>query len=85
MLYLSLITWTCLLQVKEMAKMLLDAGEEIPCNLMAKLLKFQLLQVKTSDQQRREAEQASRNLQSVWMFTFGYYFNFLIFYFVNFS
>nr|XP_020479386.1 sperm-associated antigen 17 [Monopterus albus] len=45
-------------EVTERAKLLLDAGEEIPCDLMAKILKFQLLQVKASDRQRREAEQA---------------------------
>lgn len=39
--------------------MLLDAGEEIPCDLMAKILKFQLLQLKTNDQQRREAKKVS--------------------------
>uniref|UniRef100_A0A3B4TRL3 Uncharacterized protein n=1 Tax=Seriola dumerili TaxID=41447 RepID=A0A3B4TRL3_SERDU len=30
---------------------------EIPCDLMSKILKFQLLQIKANDQQRREAEQ----------------------------
>lgn len=49
----------CLVQVTEPAKALLDAGEEIPCDLMAKILKFQLLQIKAIDQQRREAEQVS--------------------------
>uniref|UniRef100_A0A3Q1HUT0 Sperm-associated antigen 17-like n=1 Tax=Acanthochromis polyacanthus TaxID=80966 RepID=A0A3Q1HUT0_9TELE len=44
-------------EVTELAKVLLDAGEEIPCDLMAKILKFQLLHIKTNDQQRREAEQ----------------------------
>lgn len=46
-------------QVTEPAKVLLDAGEEIPCDLMAKILKFQLLHIKDNDQQRREAEQVS--------------------------
>ncbi|XP_059211469.1 sperm-associated antigen 17 isoform X3 [Centropristis striata] len=45
-------------EVTEHAKVLLDAGQEIPCDLMAKILKFQLLQIKANDQQRREAEQA---------------------------
>ncbi|KAM3590203.1 uncharacterized protein V6R79_005781 [Siganus canaliculatus] len=44
-------------EVTEYAKALLDAGEEIPCDLMAQILKVQLLQVKAIDQQRREAEQ----------------------------
>ncbi|XP_031140996.1 sperm-associated antigen 17 isoform X4 [Sander lucioperca] len=43
-------------EVTESAKVLLDAGEEISCDLMAKILKFQLLQIKANDQQRREAE-----------------------------
>lgn len=49
----------CVLQVTEPAKVLLDAGQEIPCDLMAKILKFQLLQIKASDQQRREEGQAN--------------------------
>ncbi|XP_029311120.1 sperm-associated antigen 17-like isoform X2 [Cottoperca gobio] len=44
-------------EVTEPAKVLLDAGEEIPCDLMANILKFQLLQIKAHDQQRRETEQ----------------------------
>ncbi|KAL6118697.1 spag17 [Pungitius sinensis] len=44
-------------EVTECAKLLLDAEEEIGCDLMAKILKFQLLQIKANDQQRREAEQ----------------------------
>ncbi|KAK5893650.1 hypothetical protein CgunFtcFv8_006504 [Champsocephalus gunnari] len=44
-------------EVTEPAKVLLDAGDEIPCDLMANILKFQLLQIKANDQQRREAEQ----------------------------
>lgn len=47
-----------LLQVTESAKALLDAGAEIPCDLMAKVIKCQLLQIKANDQQRREAEKA---------------------------
>ncbi|XP_034532729.1 sperm-associated antigen 17 isoform X2 [Notolabrus celidotus] len=45
-------------EVTEPAKSLLDAGQEIPCDLMAKILKFQLLQIKSSAQQRRERERA---------------------------
>ncbi|XP_067379815.1 sperm-associated antigen 17 [Channa argus] len=43
-------------EVTAAAKVLLDAGEAIPCDLMAKILKFQLLAVKANDQKRREAE-----------------------------
>uniref|UniRef100_A0A8C3A3I6 Sperm associated antigen 17 n=1 Tax=Cyclopterus lumpus TaxID=8103 RepID=A0A8C3A3I6_CYCLU len=53
------LVWSkCFFCVTEPAKVLLDAGEEIPCDLMAKILKFQLLRIKANDQQRREAEQA---------------------------
>ncbi|KAM9717208.1 sperm-associated antigen 17 [Menidia menidia] len=44
-------------EVTEQAKVLLDAGDEIPCDLMAKILKFQLLHIKAIDQNRRDAEQ----------------------------
>ncbi|XP_070400370.1 sperm-associated antigen 17 isoform X1 [Nothobranchius furzeri] len=44
-------------EITEAAKALLDAGEEIPCDLMTKVLKFMLLQIKASDKHRREGEQ----------------------------
>uniref|UniRef100_A0A3Q3K0D7 Uncharacterized protein n=1 Tax=Monopterus albus TaxID=43700 RepID=A0A3Q3K0D7_MONAL len=60
----NLCAWYLLcMKVTERAKLLLDAGEEIPCDLMAKILKFQLLQVKASDRQRREAEQVRAGSQ----------------------
>ncbi|KAJ3585486.1 hypothetical protein NHX12_014205 [Muraenolepis orangiensis] len=46
-------------EVTEQAKVLLDAGQEVPCELMANILKFQLLQVKASDQQRMAAKKGS--------------------------
>nr|XP_046236431.1 sperm-associated antigen 17 isoform X2 [Scatophagus argus] len=47
-------------EVTESAKALLDGGHEIPCELMAKVLKFQLLQLKANDEKRREAEQEEK-------------------------
>ncbi|XP_028331007.1 sperm-associated antigen 17 isoform X4 [Gouania willdenowi] len=44
-------------EVTEAVKKLTDAGQEIPCDLIAKLVKFQLLQIKANDQQRRADEQ----------------------------
>ncbi|CAM4718238.1 unnamed protein product [Leuciscus chuanchicus] len=44
-------------EVTELAKSMMDVGEEITVNLMAKLIKFQLLTIKNNDIARRAAEQ----------------------------
>ncbi|XP_039520361.1 sperm-associated antigen 17 [Pimephales promelas] len=43
-------------EVTELAKSLMDGGEEITVDLMAKLIKFQLLTIKNNDFARRAAE-----------------------------
>ncbi|XP_048067291.1 sperm-associated antigen 17 isoform X1 [Megalobrama amblycephala] len=44
-------------EVTELAKSMMDVGEEITVDLMAKLIKFQLLTIKNNDIARRAAEQ----------------------------
>uniref|UniRef100_A0A9J8D8E4 Si:dkey-208b23.5 n=1 Tax=Cyprinus carpio carpio TaxID=630221 RepID=A0A9J8D8E4_CYPCA len=44
-------------KVTEVAKSIMDVGEEITVDLMAKLIKFQLLTIKNNDIARRAAEQ----------------------------
>lgn len=40
----------------ESAKALLDAAQDVPCELLAKVLKCLLLQLKRQDQQNRQSE-----------------------------
>ncbi|KTG41218.1 hypothetical protein cypCar_00001805 [Cyprinus carpio] len=47
-------------EVTEVAKSIMDVGEEITVDLMAKLIKFQLLTIKNNDIARRAAEQKVR-------------------------
>ncbi|XP_056432106.1 sperm-associated antigen 17-like [Gadus chalcogrammus] len=49
-------------EVTETAKLLLDADEDVPCELMAFVLKFQMLQVKASDEHRRAGRQSGVEL-----------------------
>lgn len=43
--------------VAESAKALLDAAQDVPCELLAKVVKCLLLQLKRQDQQNRQSQQ----------------------------
>lgn len=51
----------------ESAKVLLDAAQDVPCELLAKVLKCLLLQLKRQDQQNRHSEQVKVRPQSGWV------------------
>lgn len=55
-----------MLQLLESAKVLLDAGEEIPCDLLVNILKSQLQQLQAECHQRkdRDAETVSVRLNA---------------------
>jgi hypothetical protein len=61
-------------EVCEPCKQHLDAGEDIPMPLLAKLVKFKLLACKENDKRRRDAEKRVTNavtfLRSFWWFIF---------------
>ncbi|XP_039272076.2 sperm-associated antigen 17-like [Styela clava] len=48
-------------EITEVIKSLLDGGEEIPIHLWAKLIKFSLLNVKSADLKRRDAESKTKD------------------------
>ena len=52
-------------EVCEPCKAHLDAGEEIPLPLLAKLIKYRLMAIKTADLKRREVERKVREALSV--------------------
>ena len=52
-------------EVCEPCKVHLDNGEDIPIPLLARLLKFKLLSIKTNDQKRREAEKKVKVMCSI--------------------
>ena len=60
-------------EVTESIKVLLDSNEEIPLPLLAKLLKFKLLWIKSNDQKRREQERKVNivlNINSLWKYIY---------------
>ena len=52
-------------EVCEPCKAHLDAGEEVPLPLLAKLIKYRLMAIKTADIKRREVERKVSNVELV--------------------
>ena len=56
-------------EVIDSIKVLIEQGEDVPANLLAKLLKFKLLMIKQKDFERREEEKKVTMLDLFQLYT----------------